>query len=119
MVAGDSIKDDMLIMVGVHNEVDGGSTAHNLEVKGAITKLLQDELGLKVLATGPKIPLDTTIESESPIDSDQNLEESLGRRNELPSELIYSTRRPVVLERLKVSRKSLQQWLRKRSARRR
>ncbi|KAM5559920.1 pentatricopeptide repeat-containing protein [Rosa sericea] len=115
---GDSVKDDMLIMVGVHDEVDGGSTAHNLEVIDAITKLLQDELGLKVLSTVPKVALDTTIVSENNIDPDQNLEEK-PVRNELHSELIYSTRRPVVLERLKVSRKSLQQWLRKRSSLRR
>lgn len=117
MFAGDSVKDDMLIMVGVHDEVDG-STAHNLEVKEAITKLLQDELGLKVLSTVPKVALDTTIVSENIIDSDQSLDKK-SVRNELQSELIYSTRRPVVLQRLKVSRKSLQQWLRKRSSPRR
>ena len=51
----------MLIVVGVH-DVDEDSTTQNLEVKDAITKLLQDELGLDVLATGLKTGLDTTIE---------------------------------------------------------
>ncbi|KAL6277774.1 hypothetical protein ACE6H2_021375 [Prunus campanulata] len=114
---GHSVKDDMLIVVGGH-EVDGGSTTQNLEVKDAITKLLQDELGLKVLATGAKVGLDTTIEPGNTTDSDQDLEE-MSRRGELPAELIYSTRRPVALERLKVTRGSLQHWLRRRSAPRR
>ncbi|PQQ09950.1 pentatricopeptide repeat-containing protein [Prunus yedoensis var. nudiflora] len=114
---GHSVKDDMLIVVGVH-EVDGGSTTQNLEVQDAITKLLQDELGLKVLATGAKVGLDTTIEPGNTTDSDQDLEE-MSRRDELPAELIYSTRRPVALERLKVTRGSLQHWLRRRSAPRR
>ncbi|KAM1648232.1 hypothetical protein ACFX1Q_010271 [Malus domestica] len=115
--SGHSVKEDMLIVVGVH-DVDGGSTTQNLEVKDAITKLLQDELGLKVVATGPKTGLDTTIEAENITDSDQDSEE-MTSRNELTTDLTYSTRRPVALERLKVTRGSLLQWLRKRSAPRR
>lgn len=115
MVTGHSVKDDMLIVVG---EVDGGSTTQNLEVKDAITKLLQDELGLKVLAAGAKVGLDTTIEPGNTTDSDQDLDEMSGR-DDPPAELIYSTRRPVALERLKVTRGSLQHWLRRRSAPRR
>ncbi|XP_048423592.1 pentatricopeptide repeat-containing protein At5g02830, chloroplastic-like isoform X2 [Pyrus x bretschneideri] len=115
--SGHSVKEDMLIVVGVH-DVDGGSTTQNLEVKDAITKLLRDELGLKVLATVPKTGLDTTIEPENITDSDQESEE-MTSRTELTTDLIYSTRRPVALERLKVTRGSLLQWLRKRSAPRR
>ncbi|KAL6277777.1 hypothetical protein ACE6H2_021378 [Prunus campanulata] len=73
-----SVKDDMLIVVEVH-EVDRGSTTQNLEVKDAITKLLQDELGLKVLATGPKVGLDTTIEPGNTTD----LEDMSGSRVDL------------------------------------
>ncbi|PQQ03199.1 pentatricopeptide repeat-containing protein [Prunus yedoensis var. nudiflora] len=69
-----------------------------------------------VLATGPKVGLDTTIEPENTTDLDQDLEDMSGR-DELPAELIYSARRPVALERL--TRGSLQHWLRRRSAPRR
>ncbi|WP_407803783.1 hypothetical protein, partial [Staphylococcus aureus] len=68
-----------------------------------------------VLSTGPKVAVDTTIKSKITIDSDQKLANNLAS-NKLQPELIYSTRRPVPLERLKVTRKSLQQWLRKRSS---
>ena len=97
MVAGYSVKDDILIVLGIRKVVDTDPRKHNLEVKNAMIKLLRDELGLEVLSAGPRNALH---------ESDLNLEES--------TELDCSTRRPAVVQRLKVTRKSLHHWLQRR-----
>lgn len=94
------MKDDMLIIIGAC-KVDAVPDEQELEVKDAITKLLKDELGLEVLSTGLK------IEPNRQVDSD-----SLGR-SDFSGEIKYSTRRPVVIQRLKVTKESLQHWLRR------
>ena len=94
----------MLIILGVGNEAV--QEGQKLEVKEAIIKLLQDELGLEVLQKGLKIsPGREQIGSDS------------SGTNELPQKSKYSTRRPmVVIQRLKVTRESLRQWLNRKNS---
>ncbi|KAF4396301.1 hypothetical protein F8388_019847 [Cannabis sativa] len=108
---GHIISDDMLITLGI-GKVDTIPDELELGVKDAITKLLQDELGLEVLSKGLEIASNTQMYLESTNHSTSN-SEYLGS-NELPTE-----RRPVVMQRLMVTRKSLRQWLYKRSSLRR
>ncbi|XP_075638048.1 pentatricopeptide repeat-containing protein At5g02830, chloroplastic isoform X1 [Castanea sativa] len=109
---GHSVNDDIVITLGVSKVVTDPAT-HNLEVKSAIIKLLQDELGLEVLLAGPRNALNKKKISESLLQSDLNFEQ-LTRRKSLLTELESSTRRPDVVQRLKVTRKSLQYWLQRR-----
>lgn len=85
-IAGDSVQDDILIILGV-SKLNINS---NSEVKDAVIRLLQDELGLEVLLLGPK-------QEKTTSDSSMELETSL-----------------VNPQRLKVTKKSLQQWLQRR-----
>ncbi|KAJ9694638.1 hypothetical protein PVL29_010218 [Vitis rotundifolia] len=111
-ILGHPIKDDILIILGI-KKVDANLVEHESQVKAAIIKLLEDELGLEVAFAGPKIALDKSINLGSPPGSDPDWQEPLGR-NRLPTELESSTRRPAVLQRFKVTRKSLDHWLQRR-----
>ncbi|PKI47877.1 hypothetical protein CRG98_031661 [Punica granatum] len=89
-IFGNSVQDDISIILGVSKP----NANRNPEVKDAVIRLLQDELGLEVLVVGPKLertPASSPIEMES------------------------STRRPAILQRLKVRKKSLHQWLQRRA----
>ncbi|KAK1563614.1 hypothetical protein Q3G72_030059 [Acer saccharum] len=108
---GIPLKDDMLIILGP-NKSGANPARHNSEVADAITKLLQDDLGLEVLLD--RLALDESADPENPLDSDHNLEEITGSK-ELHIELESSTRRPAILQRLKVTKKSLHIWLQRRS----
>lgn len=103
MAVGESVKDDIFIILEV-NKVETDSAPQNFEVRDAITKLLQDELGLEVLPAGPTIALDKVPNSKSPNMSHTKLKGVMGRNK-------YSTRRPADVQRLKVTKKSLQDWL--------
>lgn len=107
---GNPINDDMLIILG---EPSVGISPPESEVKDTITKLLRDEMGLDVLMAGPRVTNDSKTIMENPPDSNSVSEEILGREC-LPTQLESSTRRPVILQRLKVTRKSLRQWLQRR-----
>nr|ARV85581.1 pentatricopeptide repeat-containing protein [Cucumis melo] len=100
---GESVKDDIFIILEV-NKVQTDLIRKNFEVRDAITKLLQDELGLEVLPTGPTIPLDKVPNSESSNMSHTKLKGTMGRNK-------YFTRKPADVQRLKVTKKSLQDWL--------
>ncbi|KAL1815966.1 hypothetical protein ACET3Z_018540 [Daucus carota] len=97
---GTLLKDDMSIILGVQ-EV-GSSDANHDNVKDAIIKLLRDDLGLEVIsgATG-------SINSNSDTDNINTI--TVGYPTGLES-----PRRPAVLQRLKVTKKSLNKWLQKR-----
>ncbi|KAK4772861.1 hypothetical protein SAY87_027880 [Trapa incisa] len=84
-ILGDSIQDDISIILGV-SELNTNS---NLEVKDAITRLLHDELGLEVLP-GP-------TQEKTTYDPSRGLE--------------TPARRLANLQSLKVTKRSLQQWL--------
>lgn len=114
MVAGHPVNDDMLIILGA-SKIDADLDKHKLEVKDAITRLLQDELGIEVRPMGYKVRLDKRKDSENSVDLSSKLEDKLGR-NQLQKETKYSTRRPVVIQRLRVTRDSLKQWLQRRSS---
>ncbi|KAK4767148.1 hypothetical protein SAY86_014898 [Trapa natans] len=88
-ILGDSIQDDISIVLGVSKL----NTSSTLEVKGAITRLLQDELGLEVLL-GPK--------------QEKNI-------SNLSPGLETSARRLANPQSLKVTKRSLQQWLQRRA----
>ncbi|XP_071705828.1 pentatricopeptide repeat-containing protein At5g02830, chloroplastic [Rutidosis leptorrhynchoides] len=103
---GELISDDMFIILGVHKIGED----HQFGVKDTIIKLLRDNLNLEVLSLGPKIPTEIRINVENPFNPQPDLDETLeNMRSTSPS------RRPVVLQRLKVTRRSLYRWLQKKS----
>lgn len=106
MFAGDSVKDDMMIIF----DDEECQSQHKGRVKEAIFKLLQHDLGLEVLSAGLRVKKDTGGGgSENPF----ALKESLQSRD-LVSPLDSPARRPASLQRLKITKVSLDQWLRKR-----
>lgn len=102
----------MLIILGVR-KADASPPKHESEVKDAIIKLLRDELGLEVLSAGPRI---AALNKGSQLGSTLELHnlESIVKSEGLPTEMASSTRRPVVLQRLKITKKSLHHWLQRR-----
>ena len=86
------------------SKVEPELVAQNFEVRDAITKLLQYELGLEVLPAGPTTALDEVAGSESSNMSLTKLNGIMGRNK-------YTTRKPAAVQRLKVTKKSLKDWL--------
>lgn len=86
---GNNINDDMLILLGISKR-DSNPANHVADVKDTVIKLLHDQLGLEVF-------LDKTL-----------------RKNRLPVASVSSTRRPAIVQRLKVTKKSLHFWLQRR-----
>ncbi|KAF6150531.1 hypothetical protein GIB67_030332 [Kingdonia uniflora] len=106
---GNHIKDDMVIILGITKEGTGIANQES-DVQDAIIKLLRDELELDVVLIGPRLPLTNSYTGRLP---DSNLDlENQGGNNKLITESMV--RRPAVLRRLKITRKSLHQWLQKR-----
>ncbi|XP_021289489.1 pentatricopeptide repeat-containing protein At5g02830, chloroplastic isoform X2 [Herrania umbratica] len=105
-ILGHSVKDDMLIILGVS---EANAAKQKSEVKDAVMKLLQEELGLEVLLVEPQVK-NGRVDLQTPIDADPVSSETVGM-NSLLSKPLSSTRRPVILQRLKVTRKSLNHWL--------
>ncbi|KAL0409865.1 UNVERIFIED_CONTAM: Pentatricopeptide repeat-containing protein, chloroplastic [Sesamum latifolium] len=108
-IAGNSIKDDMLIVLGIQQLGDNVSKDES-GVGEAVIRLLQHDLGLKVFEAGPRIGNDTRRDQGAPTHSNLKLEEELDRSS-LPHTPESPTRRPLVLQRLKVTRESLHRWL--------
>ena len=102
---GHPINDDILIIIGA-TKADETPAEHKLEVQEAIIKLLQNELGLEVLPAKTRFALSDTAKLENPNLSNLSIE-ALPGGNALPT----VTRRPAVLHRLKVTKKSLYRWL--------
>ncbi|KAJ0704674.1 putative tetratricopeptide-like helical domain superfamily [Helianthus annuus] len=105
---GEFMRDDMFIILGVQ-EVGTAVDKNEFDVKDAIVKLLKDNLGLEVLSLGPKMPTEIRINVENPFNSQPDLHETLEGTKLSKS----SNRRPAVLHRLKVTRRSLYHWLQK------
>ncbi|GAB4833720.1 hypothetical protein Ancab_031968 [Ancistrocladus abbreviatus] len=99
--SGHPIKDDLLIIQGV--ERVGGGTI----VTDAIINLLRGELGLEVTSPRPSFSFGQKIDLESP--------SHLHRTSKLLPVSDSNTRRPAVLRRIMVTRKSLCRWLQRRS----
>lgn len=102
---GDSFRDDMFIILGVH-EIRNTAAKHKFDVKDVITKLLRDDLGLEVLLTG-QVTTATAKRTENPFDP---------ITNGSPTQLASPTRRPALIQRLKVTKSSLYRWLKRRSS---
>lgn len=112
VISGLPPKDDLLIILGPYNDKANQATNNYSEVKHVITKLLQDDLGLEVLTDTP-IAHDKGVHLENLLHSDSNLEANIGSR-ELQIELKSSARRPAILQRLMITKKSLHHWLHRR-----
>lgn len=113
LVAGDSVKDDLLIIL---EEVSGvGASKHQTAVTEAIAKLLQYDLGLEVLSAGSTDGRNFDGGLENSFVSYPKSKEILEGRD-LPLKLESPSRRPAVLQRLKVTKASLHHWLQKRGA---
>ncbi|KAG8500903.1 hypothetical protein CXB51_002911 [Gossypium anomalum] len=111
-VQGHSVRDDMLIILGVSEKREEAANVIS-GVKDAAMKLLQDELGLEVLLVEPQVKKDGWVDLQTSGANTVLLEKA--GKNSLSSKALSSTRRPVILQRLKVLRKSLNQWLQKRT----
>lgn len=98
----------MLIILGLQ-ELGGHVAKDENGVKEAVIRLLQHDLGLKVVAADSR----NGREKGSSIYSNIESEEAI-RINGSPVASESPTRRPIVLQRLKVTRKSLHHWLQKR-----
>ncbi|KAK4396303.1 40S ribosomal protein S23 [Sesamum angolense] len=98
-IAGNSIKDDMLIVLGIIQLGDNVSKDET-GVGEAVIRLLQHDLGLKVFEAGPRIGNDKRRDQGTPTHSNLKLEEELDRSS-LPHAPESPTRRPLVLQRLK------------------
>lgn len=107
---GELISDDLFIILGV---LEHGAAAdkHQFDVKDTIIKLLRDNLSLEVLSLAPKIPTESRINVENPFNPHPDLDETLKRMRSPTS----PSRRPIVLQRLKVTRRSLFHWLQRKS----
>ncbi|KAL1105548.1 hypothetical protein V6Z11_D04G140400 [Gossypium hirsutum] len=106
------VRDDMLIILGVSEKREEAANVIS-GVKDAAMKLLQDELGLEVLLVEPQVKKDGWVDLQTPGANTVLLEKA--GKNSLSSKPLSSTRRPVILQRLKVLRKSLNHWLQKRT----
>ncbi|KAE8661061.1 Pentatricopeptide repeat-containing protein [Hibiscus syriacus] len=113
-IQGHSVKDDMLIILGVGERYEEAANVIISGVKDAVMKLLQDELGLEVLPVEPRVKKDRWVDLQAPIDANTVLLEA-AENNSLSEKPLSSTRRPVILQRLKVTRKSLNRWLQRRA----
>ncbi|KAL1545882.1 pentatricopeptide repeat-containing protein, chloroplastic-like isoform X2 [Salvia divinorum] len=106
-VAGKSIKDDLSIILEQQRHGDRASRDES-GVGEAVIRLLKHDLALEVIEAGSRTGSDRDNKG-SPTNSSLNFEVdekgSLAETSESP------TRRPIILQRLKVTRKSLHQWL--------
>ncbi|KAL3531886.1 hypothetical protein ACH5RR_005407 [Cinchona calisaya] len=110
---GDSVKDDLLIIL---EEVSGlGASTHESGFTEAIANLLQYDLGLEVLSATSRDGKNFDGGFENSFASHPKSKKILEGRD-LPLKLECPSRRPAVLQRLKVTKASLYHWLQKRGA---
>ncbi|KAJ8754062.1 hypothetical protein K2173_001960 [Erythroxylum novogranatense] len=100
---GQCVEDDVWITLGGHKSHPAENTS---EVKDAICELLENELGLEIF---PKFTVQNKADSVNSDDRGLNLAGKFKNRI-----MVSPTRRPIGLPRLKVTRKSLQDWLQRR-----
>lgn len=101
MDTGHSVNDDIMIIIGA-TKADESPSKEILEVQEAIIKLLWNELGLEALPAKTGFAPNDRTKSQSP--KLANLTLKVPTRG-------FPTRRPAVLQRLKVTKKSLHGWL--------
>lgn len=112
MVAGDSIKDDVQIFLGVQ-EVGIRAVRQESVIKGAVIKLLQHDLGLDVISATSRIGNDKNQDGVNNLEKCSNMEEH-AERGILRANMHSPTRRPAVLQKLRIPKESLQSWLTRR-----
>lgn len=98
------MKDDLLIILGQHKH-GACVTKDEGGVAEAVIRLLQHDLALQVF--------ENDTNKGSPVSSSMNLKVEDNSR--LAETLESPTRRPIVLQRIKVTRESLHHWLQRRS----
>ncbi|XP_057534176.1 pentatricopeptide repeat-containing protein At5g02830, chloroplastic isoform X2 [Amaranthus tricolor] len=105
--SGLSVNDDLIVILGITK------VGTECTVKDAIARLLKTELGLEVIAVNP----DRAVNRKFDKDGASSLISNSGgvESSELPTSLDTPTRRPAVLQRLLITRKSLMHWLKRRS----
>ncbi|MED6211105.1 hypothetical protein PIB30_070353 [Stylosanthes scabra] len=103
--SGHSVNDDILIIIGA-TKADETPSQYILEVQEAMIKLLQNELGLEIFQAKTRFALSDTSKLEIPNLTSLSIEALPGEKA-----LTTVTRRPAVLHRLKVTKKSLYGWL--------
>lgn len=111
MFAGRPIKDDLLIILEQQRHGDHASKDES-GVGEAVIRLLQHDLALEVIESGLRTGSErgnkgssTTLSLNFEVDEKSRLAET----SESP------TRRPIILQRLKVTRKSLHHWLQRKT----
>lgn len=107
VVAGNPIKDDLSIILE-HQQLGAHVTKEEYGIREAVTRLLQHDLGLQVFAAGSRT---INRDTGSPTRTSLNLDDVDERSRGLAKASESPTRRPIVLQRLYVTRKSLRQWL--------
>lgn len=110
---GHSVKDDILIIIGA-TKADENPSKEILVVQEAMVKLLTNELGLEALPATTRFAPIHTPKLQNPEFSNITIE-ALPGENALPTSMGFHTRRPAVLQRLKVTKKSLHRWLQRKS----
>lgn len=110
---GHSVKDDILIIIGA-TKADENPSKEILVVQEAMVKLLTNELGLEALPATTRFAPSHTPKLQNPEFSNLTIE-ALPGENALPTSMGFHTRRPAVLQRLKVTKKSLHRWLQRKS----
>ncbi|KAG8376505.1 hypothetical protein BUALT_Bualt09G0070400 [Buddleja alternifolia] len=108
-IAGNSIKDDVSIVLGLQ-KLGSHFTKDESGVREGVIRLLHHDLGLHVLAVGFRTGNDIKTDKRGPL----RLEEEVLERIVSPQAPESPTRRPIVLQRLKVTRESLHHWLQRR-----
>lgn len=107
-VAGRTVHDDISIILGAGaQDAEAAINDNGSELKLAVIKLLHHELGLEVRSDDhPQVKVDKRFDKQKSFSgSDPSWEDNC------PAEFISSARRPVNMERLKVTRISLRRWL--------
>lgn len=118
-IQGNSVNDDVMIIIGVPGVLDAGPTPTEPkpEVKDAIIKLLKNELGLEVLLDTPRATVEKATGMPKLSYPHLTLDYTV-RDSELPvPSLSSATRRPVTIQRLKITKRSLLRWLQQRKRR--
>lgn len=106
--AGDVIT-DVQIILGVQ-QIGTAAAKHGSGVKETIIKLLQHDLGVEVVSPGSKTETDRNYGEINSADESSDTEDNR-ERSVLPSQLDFPTRKPAVLQRLKITKASLHSWL--------
>lgn len=110
--AGDSIKDDVQIFLGVQ-EVGIRAVRQESVVKEAVIKLLEHDLGLEVILAAPRVGNERNQDGINHLHKHSNMEEN-AERVLLRANVRSPTRKPVVLQKMRITKESLQCWLTRR-----